>query len=122
MSENELKNIVENIVTIVLKRLESDPELAKLFSSPKHSETTTFSQQWARTCTSDYLSKPQPKVQHSQMGGEKRLYTEMDMLELGRNGIKQLIVQPRTIITPAARDAAHARGIDIIINRSVPIK
>ncbi|RPI00683.1 MAG: hypothetical protein EHM72_08505 [Calditrichaeota bacterium] len=119
MTENELKNTVEHIVALVLKRLERDPELAKLIVSPKDPDASTQAPQWARTCTSYHPSKPQSSGQLHQKSDEKRLYTESDILELARNGVKQLTIQPKTIMTPAARDVAQAKGIDIIVNVSV---
>ncbi len=45
---------------------------------------------------------------------EKDLITESDVLELNRNGIKELYLATGSIVTPLARDRARELGIDII--------
>lgn len=103
MSEQELRLLVEKIVEQVMSRLANDAELSALLQKEKPTA------QWARTCSS-YREEPQSSAKPL---ATKRLYTESDILELAKRGEKELVVGKKTIITPAARDAAAMKGLAI---------
>lgn len=45
----------------------------------------------------------------------KKLITERDVLDAWKRGDRQIFVTPSGLITPAARDAAKIRGIEIVV-------
>lgn len=108
MTEHDLYQLVENIVAKVLERLEKDPEFAAYFPE----KNAAPSAQWVRTCSTFRADGAQPA---SAVHPEKRLYCEGDIIELIRAGNKELVVSRKTIITPAARDAAAQKGLTIRI-------
>jgi hypothetical protein len=114
MSSQELEKLVEKIVLQVMQRIQSDKELSKFVKA----EPAPEKNQWARTCSS-YREEEKPAAPEAkadikkQAVSTKKLYTENDILELAKNGQKTLVIAKKTIITPAARDAAKLKGIDI---------
>jgi len=44
----------------------------------------------------------------------KKLVTEQDILNVWKSRKRKITVHPQAIVTPAAKDAAHSRGIQII--------
>lgn len=112
MSEQELEQLVEKIVMRVLQRIQADEELSNRLVI----EDAAGKESWARTCSS-YRTEA---AADNKEGGEsnftspiKRLYTESDILEFAKTGQKSLAVARTTLITPAARDAAKRKGIEI---------
>lgn len=108
MTEHDLYQLVENIVAKVLERLEKDPEFAAYLPE----KNAAPSAQWVRTCSTFRADGAQPAPA---VHPEKRLYCERDIIELIRAGNKELVVSRKTIITPAARDAAAQKGLTIRI-------
>ena len=113
MAEQDLQQLVEKIVKRVMARFEADPELAQHLK--KHTDSNK--ETWARTCSSyrgDETGVDQEQsFQQTTPATSKKLYTERDILELAKSGKTLLVVNPKTIITPAARDAAERKGIEI---------
>ncbi len=101
MSALELQQLVEKIVQRVMQRIEDDAELSRLIKSDeqKASVKATAAGKVAAGTTSS--------------AADKRLYTESDILALAKQGVGELVVAGKTIITPAARDAAKLKGIEI---------
>lgn len=114
MSSQELEKLVEKIVLQVMQRIQSDEELSRFVKA----EATPNKNQWARTCSSyrdeETPVAAEPKAEIQKQGvSAKKLYTENDILELAKSGQSTLVVTKKTIVTPAARDAAKLKGIDI---------
>jgi hypothetical protein len=90
MNRAELEKIVYELVEQVLKNL--SPEIiAKL------------------------ISKINPAIgMNSQMRQfEKTLVIEEDLRQLDKQNIRELLITPKAIVTPAAIDYAHSKGIEI---------
>ena len=105
MSDQELRQLVEKIVEQVMSRLAQDDELAGIFKKDKPAG------QWAGTCSSYRGGEEKSPIVEPAV--TKRLYTEKDILEIAKRGAKELVVVKKTIITPAARDAAAQKGVVI---------
>jgi hypothetical protein len=105
MTAQELHEIVENIVSRVMQRIERDSELIHLIDVSKSG--ANFSS--ASGQSSDQSSSHSGVAQKQ----EKKLYVERDILELARKGGKVLVVSNKTIFTPSALDAARKKGINI---------
>jgi hypothetical protein len=114
MSTDNLRVLVEKIVAEVLNRLEKDSEFSELLR--KNQPIKKNQPQWARTCSS-YRGQdaPDDKPNSAASSSSKRLYTEKDIWELAKHGQKELIVDKKTLLTPAARDAAAMKGLVIKI-------
>lgn len=113
---DDLRVLVERIVEKVLSRLEQDADFSELLRTNKSAENGA--PQWVRTCTSYRQDAPEGKPIKAALLSSKRLYTEKDILELVKHGRKELVVDKKTIVTPAARDAAARKGLVIQINGS----
>jgi hypothetical protein len=115
---DDLRDLVEKIVAQVLSRLEQDAEFSELLQKKKSAGNAA--PQWVKTCTSyrggDALEKKSLVVTTP---AAKRLYTERDILDLIKQGQKELVVDKKTILTPAARDAAAQKGIVIRVGAAL---
>jgi hypothetical protein len=118
MSADDLRLLVEKIVAKVLSRLEQDDEFSELLRQNQPVEKNQ--PQWARTCSS-YRGQDAQEIKplKSSLQPPKRLYTEKDILELVKLGQKELVVNKKTVLTPAARDAAERTGVVIQIVQAV---
>ena len=105
MTAQELHEMVENIVSRVMQRIERDSELIHLIGVKK--SVANFSS--ASGQSSNQSLSPAGLAQKQ----EKKLYVERDILELARKGGKVLVVSKKTIFTPSALDAAREKGINI---------
>ncbi len=103
----DLRALVEKIVAEVMRRIERDPELSPMLRR----ETAEPKPQWARTCSAYRKEESAPVTTLPKP--VKRLYCESDIHELLRSGISLLEIDKKTILTPAARDAAAAKGLTI---------
>lgn len=101
MNSIELEKLVQEIVQEVLRRIENDPRLS---AAIRGSQQQTQKSQYTATCSQ------QAAMLHSQ----KKLYNERDILTLAKQGVTEIKLEKKTIITPAARDAARNKGIRLI--------
>ena len=115
MSAQELEQMVEKIVLRVMQRIQSDDSLAPLVKS----ETKSEKNQWVRTCSTyrdqQSVDVPQPRTELGENNSQvsnKKLYTESDIIDLAKSGQTSLRVTKKTIITPAAQDAAKTRYLN----------
>ncbi|MBN1480313.1 hypothetical protein EH223_20195 [candidate division KSB1 bacterium] len=116
MSEQDLEQLVEKIILRVLQRIQADEELSKLLKI----DDASGKDSWARTCASyrpeASAAHPEVEQKNTLAAPEKKLYTENDILEFAKSGQKLLLVAQKTLITPAARDAAKRKGIKIKVD------
>ena len=112
---DDLRVLVEKIVAEVLNRLQQDSDFSERLQ--KNKLPVNSAPQWARTCTS-CRSDTSEKSPIAAVQSLKRLYTERDILDLIKQGHKELVVDKKTILTPAARDAAARQGLVIQIERA----
>ena len=120
MSEQDLAHLVEKIVLRVMERVQADDQLAPLIKQADIDKS-----KWARTCSTyrheETSTAPKPSVQSVKIvenvpTASKKLYTERDIIELANAGQKTLVVTKKTILTPSAKDAAKAKGIEIKVD------
>jgi Ulp1 family protease len=121
MSEQDLVHLVEKIVLRVMERLQADDQLASLIK-----DSNIDKSKWARTCSTyrheETTTAPNKAVEIKTPAvnkvhvTSKKLYTERDMIELANAGHKVLLITKQTILTPSAKDAAKAKGIEIKVD------
>ncbi|MBN1464509.1 hypothetical protein JXA02_02020 [candidate division KSB1 bacterium] len=110
MPEQDLQQLVEKIVQRVLQRVAADPELSqhlKKGAAPTSNMPTIAGQQPGATAAEELASE------NDRIALMKKLYTEDDIRALAKGGEKRLVITRKTIVTPAARDAARMMGIEI---------
>jgi len=97
----ELEKLVHDIVQEVLRRIENDPRLA---AAIRGSRQQIQKSKYTATCSQ----------QAAMLHAQKKLYNERDILTLAKQGVTEIKLEKKTIITPAARDAARAKGIRLV--------
>jgi hypothetical protein len=110
---DDLRVLVEKIVAEVMNRLQQDAEFSQRLQ--KNKPAINDKPQWARTCTSYRSDTSASKTPVAAAPAKKRLFSERDILDLIKQGHKELLVDKNTILTPAAHDAAASKGLVIRI-------
>lgn len=101
MNSIELEKLVREIVEEVLRRIQNDPNLS---ATVRMAQGPLQKSKYAATCTQ----------QAAMLRSRKKLYNEQNVLELAKQGVTEIRIETKTIVTPAARDAARDKGVRII--------